>query len=182
MPYLNEEEFNYNFDGSFVKISVYDRYGVFKLAETIIDVEDLDKVRCHKWHIVCSTEKVYVRTYDRVQNKHINMSHVILDLPQSRKSQVDHIDGNTLDNRKLNLRPCTSAQNSRNYPSPKGTSKYKGVSWSKDVKKWRADIAVDYREIYLGLFINEANAARAYNEAAEKHFGEFAYLNEVERR
>jgi len=92
---------------------------------------------------------------------------------------VDHIDGNGLNNCKSNLRFCTLSENQANKSSPKGTSKYKGISFIKKTKKWRADIRKNYKQIYLGTFETETDAALAYNAKAKELFGEFAYLNQI---
>ena len=93
--------------------------------------------------------------------------------------EVDHIDRNTVDDRRENLRLATSSQNQANRGKPKGTcsSKYKGVCWHKPTKKWRARIKVDGKLIHLGLFIEEFEAALAYDRAAKEYFGDFAKLN-----
>lgn len=92
--------------------------------------------------------------------------------------EVDHINGDTLDNRRENLRACTRAQNARNLPKRKaGTSQWKGVRWRKESRKWEAKICVDRLQIYLGMFDNEVDAAVAYDEAARRYFGEFARPN-----
>jgi len=93
--------------------------------------------------------------------------------------EVDHIDGNTVDDRIENLRLATHAQNCANQGKPKGTysSEYKGVHWNKQNKKWRAQIRVDWKLIHLGYFTDEMDAASAYDEAAMEYFGEFAKLN-----
>jgi hypothetical protein len=92
---------------------------------------------------------------------------------------VDHINGNTLDNRRSNLRLATKQQNACNMRVNKEgcTSKYRGVGWHKMSKKWAARIMVNGRRIHLGLFNSEVEAAKAYDEAAKKYFGEFARLN-----
>lgn len=94
-------------------------------------------------------------------------------------AQVDHINGNTLDNRKSNLRLCTCAENNRNRKSRGGG--FKGVTRNAKSKKnpFIAQIVVNKKHLYLGSFKSEVAAARAYNEAAKKYFGEFAKLNEV---
>lgn len=93
---------------------------------------------------------------------------------------IDHIDKNKLNNRIENLRECTQRQNSLNQSgSRRSTSKYKGVSWDKVNKKWLAQIMVHRRGKKLGRFVDELDAARAYNNAALQYFGEFAQLNEV---
>ncbi len=91
---------------------------------------------------------------------------------------VDHIDGNSLNNRKTNLRICTQAQNIHNSrPRRNRSSKYKGVFWNKVNKKWSVSIRKGDKRIYLGGFDDEIEAALAYDRKAEELFGEFAYLN-----
>ncbi len=85
------------------------------------------------------------------------------------------------------MRLCTSADNSHNYSKPRHyrgnptSSIYKGVSWRPRTKKWQARIRVDYKAIHLGYFNSEIEAAERYNEAAKEHFGEFAWLNKIEK-
>ena len=95
--------------------------------------------------------------------------------------EVDHANQNPSDNRRTNLRDSTHAQNNMNKPKQKGnySSQYKGVSWDKKKKHWRADIKKNRRNRTLGYFSSEIAAAQAYNEAATKYFGEFAYLNQI---
>jgi hypothetical protein len=88
---------------------------------------------------------------------------------------IDHIDGNPANNCIENLRTATRAQNNRNKKiGSLNTSGIKGVRWDAPTKKWRAQIKVDYKTIWLGNFDTKEDAARAYLSAAEKHFGEFA--------
>jgi len=90
---------------------------------------------------------------------------------------VDHIDGNKLNNRRSNLRVATRSQNSANRGPTGGTSKFKGVRYCKDKGRYRAEIQADGRYIHLGYFDVEVDAARAYDQAAVTHYGEFAYTN-----
>jgi hypothetical protein len=93
---------------------------------------------------------------------------------------VDHINGDTLDNRRSNLRLATQSENHFNQRKRSGTSsKYKGVSWAKDKGRWRAYITFQYKRIDLGKFKTEEDAGRAYDAAAERLFGSFAQLNRV---
>jgi hypothetical protein len=94
--------------------------------------------------------------------------------------QVDHINGNTLDNRKFNLRICTAAENTKNTKlKSSNTSGYKGVAWHTGTNKWRAYIVLDNRQKHLGLFKTKEEAALSYNEAALKYHKSFARLNNI---
>jgi hypothetical protein len=85
-----------------------------------------------------------------------------------------------IDNRRKNLRACTNQQNARNArPRPDGTSAYKGVNWHKGGGKWQARIHLGGTRKFLGLFIDEMDAARAYDAAALEHFGDFALVNKA---
>ena len=90
---------------------------------------------------------------------------------------VDHINRNSLDNRKANLRPVTAMQNTWNTKRKGGTSRFKGVTWNKREKKWKVQLAHKWKSIHLGLFTDEIEAAKTYDEAAKKYRGEFAVLN-----
>lgn len=90
---------------------------------------------------------------------------------------VDHINGDTLDNRRMNLRLCTNAENIRNMRIRGGSSRFKGVYLDKSSNDWRAQIMHNYKKQNLGNFKSEEDAARAYDAAALRLFGEFARLN-----
>ncbi len=92
--------------------------------------------------------------------------------------KIDHMDGNPGNNSLLNLRVATQAENTRNSRKHRdGSSQYKGVSWDKQMKRWRVRICVNYKKVFQKLFLDEAEAARAYNAEAIKHFGNFFKLN-----
>lgn len=103
------------------------------------------------------------------------MHRVIMNAPKG--IQVDHINHDTLDNRKANLRLCTQTQNSMNRLTQSHSSKYKGVTWHKLAKKWVARIRVNKLLIPLGYFKLEKDAADAYDKVAKKYFGNYAYTN-----
>lgn len=96
--------------------------------------------------------------------------------------EVDHINGDTLDNRRCNLRSVTRQQNLMNQKKQtrKTTSKYKGVSFNKTNNKWSARITLNRKLMCLGSFKTEEIAAEAYNAAAKRLFGEYAKLNIIE--
>jgi hypothetical protein len=107
------------------------------------------------------------------------MHRVVLNISDGKKI-VDHKNHDGLDNRKENLRVCTNAENMANTKPRKGSSsKYLGVHWNKESKKWQAQIEKGNKSTYLGLHVSEEAAAEAYNEAAIRIHGEFAYLNKI---
>lgn len=144
----------------------------------LIDDEDYDKIKDFRWRVNLDKRSgvFYVRT-GRI--KVICLHRYLLNCPKNMV--VDHKNHNGLDNKKINLRICTNAENSKNKEKYKrgATSKYKGVHWGKDRNKWRASIKSDNRVIMIGQFDDEKKAAEAYNEAAIKYHGEFANLNKI---
>ena len=93
--------------------------------------------------------------------------------------EIDHMNRNPLDNRIENLRTCNRQQNACNTNPRKGSSKYKGVSWSKTRKKWASIIYHKGSQFNLGLYDNEDIAAEIYNKKSKELNGEFAYQNEI---
>ena len=92
--------------------------------------------------------------------------------------QVDHKDGNGLDNQKENLRICTQSQNLGNRGIMKSnTSGVKGVHWDKNAKKWRARLGMNGKRKCLGLFSNIDEAKNVYIKAAKEFFGEYYFKN-----
>lgn len=149
---------------------------------SIVDAKDFDWLSQYKWqyHKNRNNGQEYVRVSIQRNGKmtRIYMHRLILDAYAGQK--VDHRDGNGLNNKRSNLRLCTSLQNSRNMKIRKdNTSGYKGVIWHKHSKKWQANIKTAQGDLYLGVYDSKIEAASAYNIAARKYFGEFARLNDV---
>jgi hypothetical protein len=95
---------------------------------------------------------------------------------------TDHKNHNGLDNRRDNIRISTRSQNQSNrIKKAEASSKYKGVSYAGDHKKWRSYIYFNNKTYFLGYFSDELMAAESYNNAAIEFFGDFAYLNPIER-
>jgi len=145
-----------------------------------IDSDDIEMVNLYNWNVMFSRRTQYALTLDDFGHR-LLMHRQIIDAP--RGTQVDHVNGNGLDNRRCNLRFATAQQNAANAAKPRisgCTSIYKGVYLElsgQRKKRWRAGIRVDSKRIHLGSFATEAEAAVAYNKAATEHFGEYARLN-----
>lgn len=106
----------------------------------------------------------------------MSMHRFIMDAPKGQ--QVDHINGNKLDNRKSNLRICSHSENLRNQRKPKDNkSGFKGVSWHKGAKRWCAEIRSNGKRHHLGYFDTAEDAAKAYDIAATLIHGDYARLN-----
>ena len=141
----------------------------------LVDDEDFEWLNKWKWH--CNSNGYAVRFSKTIIRKAMLMHREIKNPPIGMF--VDHIDGNKLNNVRKNLRYCNYQQNSANSKTPVNSSSgYKGVSRdSRRNESWKASITVDGKQIYICTCKTPEEAARAYDEAARKYFGEFARTN-----
>lgn len=154
-----------------------------KGAYALVDDADYEFLKQWCWQINWkgyAVRSVYLGKVDGLHKKATVFMHRILTAAPP-ELQVDHINCNTLDNQKSNLRLCTNGQNKSNGVSYKNsTSKYRGVSYHKtSKKKWLAQIQKDKKKLIIGFFEKEEDAAMAYNIEASRLFGEFARINNV---
>jgi hypothetical protein len=162
----------------YAEIILYDPHGK-EIGRTIIDLGDIQICKKYKWQLHESGgNKFYVVTRTNDTKKNIRLHRLILDFWDSSKD-IDHINGNGLDNRKNNLRIATRQENMMNQrvlPS-NNTSGYIGVTWNKKLNKWDAQIKFNKKHIHLGDYINIEDAARARKEGELKYFGKNKFAN-----
>ena len=150
---------------------------------TVVDKEDYEQYQLnrYKW---CVHNNYGRGLYAKTNIKKHDGKHTTLYLHRlimgNGKENVDHKDGNGLNNCRENLRMATRSQNQGNRKSNKGSmSKYKGVSFHKVIKKWCARISIKGRDNSIGYYEDEESAAIAYNHKAKEVFGEYARLNVI---
>lgn len=155
----------------------------------IVDDEDFKNLELFNW--VASKDKygkyyatrtILVSEINSYKKSKISMHRYLLN--PKIGLEVDHINGDTLDNRKRNLRICTRQQNNWNRVGIKNTSsKYKGVSFNKEKQRWTARIGKTINgkvvKKYGGAFDLESEAAVAYNKMATDLYGEYAFINKI---
>lgn len=148
---------------------------------TTIDLEDLDKVLKYpytwyaKYQYLNKGYYVYASEYnpETKRSKSIFLHQFIMD---ANGKAVDHINGDTFDNRKINLRIAEDSDNSKNRKgkNSNNTSGYRNVSWSKRDKKWVVQMQVDKKHKTLGSFDDVHEAGKFAEEMRQKYYGEFA--------
>lgn len=147
--------------GDYYEMYLYDAFSN-EVARTKIDKDDFEKIKDFKWHM---NSRGYVGSTSMGVTMML-LHRIIMEVKKG--GYVDHINHDTLDNRKQNLRLCTNQQNSRN-------SKVKGHYWNKEKKKWEVRIMVDRKSIFCGYFNDKQLAIKARRQAEQKYFGEFAF-------
>lgn len=149
----------------------------------VVDDEDAARLADFAWHAQANGRGLVYAATD-VGGRRLPMPNVILGLP--RRTLVDHVDGDTLNNRRANLRAATISENAANARLRSDTSSgRKGVTFEgsggRRARPWRANISVGGRFIRLGYFETADLAAEAYDAAAARYFGEFARTNAMIR-
>lgn len=151
----------------------------------LVNNSDYEWLNQWKWYWVPTTPKPGVGYAQRVQwmgsgkkMHQISMHRLITGCVYGDGKKVDHVNGNSLNNQRYNLRVTDNFGNTRNArKKSSNTSGYKGVSHSANRKKWVVNIRVDGKQIRVGTYANLIKAAKVYDEFALKHYGEFARLN-----
>ena len=136
-----------------------------------VDVADYEELRQYTWHASRNGGKVYAVCHK--DGKAVSMPRMIMKPPKG--TIVDHIDLNSLNNRRCNLRVCTQEENLVNRGPKGGSSRFVGVH--RCGKKWRAGVSRQGVYHYLGLFDDEVEAAKARDRKAVEVHGQYAYLN-----
>jgi hypothetical protein len=146
---------------------------------TVVDDADYDRVACFKWTALITTKgKVYAyRRGTRAEGQPVIYLHRFI-IDASNDVEIDHRDSDGLNNCRNNLRVCSHIQNTRNSRRRSdNTSGFKGVHYDTNRKRWIAQVQINGRRSHIGAYRTREEAARAYDLAAVKYFGEFARLN-----
>lgn len=149
-----------------------------------VEKEDYELICNIKWHLIKTKKANAVYAYHKFGKKNISMHRFIYEHhfgPIPSGMIIDHKDGDGLNNVKSNLRVCTYSENCANVGKKRKnpTSKYKGVFFEKSCNRWRAKIKKQHKDIHIGVYKTEIEAASAYNSVAKEIYGEFAFLNSI---
>lgn len=144
----------------------------------LIDEEDYAKISKYEWQVANYGRGYLYAVSTFPDRSFVQMHRFILNLNRDDKIEVDHKDHNTLNNQKSNLRLATKSQQHMNQKIRSDNQVgYKGVSWRSPPNKYIVRITVDGKRIEVGRFDDKIEAAKAYDEAAIRYYGEFAYTN-----
>ena len=143
----------------------------------IVDNEDHLFLNQYKWYAKKGYRTYYAARSTRKSKPFTIWMHRVI-MNTKHDQEIDHINGNGLDNRKVNLRICNRQQNMQNSRKRgKFSSLHKGVSWNPTSKRWAATIGYNYKLLFISNHKTEKEAAKAYNKKAQKLYGKFACAN-----
>jgi hypothetical protein len=162
-----------------MEIPLSGKHGKGKVV--IVSPCDYAILKPFKWWVKFSgvnRQQAYIKTSFRVNGKQRYISIHRMIMNPKIDQEVDHINGNGLDNRRENLRVCTTAENVRNSSKRKdSTHQYKGTVFVKNRNRWRSRIQVNGKRYWSGYFKTEIEAAKRFDEMAKKYHGEYVKLN-----
>lgn len=139
----------------------------------IVDAVDYELLNQWKWYFCNGYAARRAKKGERIKTALVKMHRIIARTPQGR--ETDHINGNKLDNRRSNLRICTHSQNGCNRSASKSSLLgFKGVSASKQTRRFKARITIRGKRIHIGYFDTPELASLAYRAASMNHHGAFA--------
>ncbi len=141
------------------------------------DLEDYDKIKDYCWHI---NDNGYLISHISKSNQRIRLHRLVMGCVPNDGLLIDHINHDTLDNRKINLRIVNYRQNAMNMIKKEtNISGATGVSWDKEKSKWCALITDNYKTIFLGYYSDFNEAVEVRKQAEQKYFGEYSYENSM---
>ena len=173
---LNDYKINYK-----TKVATFNLYNQrnIKIAEFVIDLDDIELVKYHKWRLSHN----HVITGQPAKKTQRNVAHIILDFNTKKSNMVcDHIDGNPLNNKRSNLRLITQSDNVKNQAiNCKNTSGYKGVCFDRKRNKWASEIRCGKKRVHFKRSYKKEYAVYMRMIAEKKLFKEYARESEIKR-
>jgi hypothetical protein len=146
----------------------------------IVDAEDFERLNRYKWHCTYYgyAKRAEYKKFEKGRRQIETYMHKMV-CPAPKGMIVDHINRNSLDNRKVNLRAATQKQNvwNRKFIRKTGKTRYNGIRWDKNREKWQVRLMINGRRESFGYYADEIEAAKAYDRVAKKYRGEYAFLN-----
>lgn len=146
----------------------------------LFDARDKPMLDGYRWCLKRCQGRMYVR--DSMNDGSFHRILMADQISQNKGLEIDHANGNTLDNRRCNLRLATPSQNSANRHVTLARSGFRGVTFDKELGMWRASIRHNRKQIYLGSYLTAQEAALAYDREARRIFGKFAFQNGTHRK
>ena len=151
-------------------------------GSALVDDDDYERLNQYKWYLSQHRYSCHVARSEwddeRKRNVTVYMHQDVIGKKEG--FEIDHVNGNGLDNRRSNLRHCSRSQNQMNCSSRDRKSKYKGVYATRH-GRWIAQLCFNRNHFYVGTYETEEAAAIAYNKIATEKYGEFAKLNSISR-